>query len=394
MKLHGTSSYNEIDLLPYILDPATQGLKVLSYNMVWDTGLLDWVKETQPSSGGGTLADQGAPGSLANGWPVKITDGTDVLGTVAHPLQVAGTVGVSGTVTITGSVSVSNFPATQAVTQSGTWNVGLNAGTNVIGHVIVDSGAITVSGTVTVDSITNPIHAIIDSGVITSITNPVAVTGTFWQATQPVSIAADVTVVQPTGTNLHVVVDSGTITAVTTPPYINVLNIVAEFMPGGSTFGTAIISGYGLISVLGIADALQDAAASLVIEFSTDNINWYDAATYTLYGSTPIEATLATGSWVYCRATITASASAPGTTNTTIDVVAKEYVDTVTVTGNTVVTQPLGSQLHTVVDSGSVNATLQGTSNTSDLNTADILVEVLAELRAMNADNGIFTDYI
>ena len=51
---------------------------------------------------------------------------------------------------------------------------------------------------------------------LTSITNPVAVTGTFWQATQPVSgtVTANAgsgnfTVVQSTGTNLHVVCDSG-----------------------------------------------------------------------------------------------------------------------------------------------------------------------------------------
>jgi len=55
------------------------------------------------------------------------------------PWVVSGTVAFSNT-----SIQVSNFPATQAVTQSGVWN-------------------------------------------ITSIANPVAVTGTFWQATQPVS---------------------------------------------------------------------------------------------------------------------------------------------------------------------------------------------------------------
>ncbi|MDR4470419.1 MAG: hypothetical protein MRJ68_19335 [Nitrospira sp.] len=73
-------------------------------------------------------------------------------------------------------VHVGVVDGTVAVTQSGTWN--LNA--------------------------------------LTSITNPVAVTGTFWQATQPVSgtVTANAgtgnfTVVQPTGTNLHVVCDSG-----------------------------------------------------------------------------------------------------------------------------------------------------------------------------------------
>ena len=37
-------------------------------------------------------------------------------------------------------------------------------------------------------------HAILDSGTLTAITNPVAVTGTFFQATQPVSIAGTVAV--------------------------------------------------------------------------------------------------------------------------------------------------------------------------------------------------------
>jgi fibronectin-binding autotransporter adhesin len=65
-----------------------------------------------------------------------------------------------GTVTVTGTVAISG---TVASTQSGTWNVGLNAGTNVIGHVITDSGSttavtgtVTVSGTVTSNQGTSP----------------------------------------------------------------------------------------------------------------------------------------------------------------------------------------------------------------------------------------------
>jgi hypothetical protein len=41
-----------------------------------------------------TLSQQGAPNTLANAWPVELTDGTNVLGTGAHPV----TVSVSGTV--------------------------------------------------------------------------------------------------------------------------------------------------------------------------------------------------------------------------------------------------------------------------------------------------------
>jgi hypothetical protein len=36
--------------------------------------------------------NQGNPNSLSEAWPVEITDGTNVLGTSAHPLEVAGTV--------------------------------------------------------------------------------------------------------------------------------------------------------------------------------------------------------------------------------------------------------------------------------------------------------------
>lgn len=51
----------------------------------------------------------------------------------------------------------------------------LPAGTNVLGHVILDASSAVIG------------HVIVDSGTV-------AVTGTFWQATQPVSIAATVTV--------------------------------------------------------------------------------------------------------------------------------------------------------------------------------------------------------
>lgn len=43
-----------------------------------------------PSTTVGTV-DQGAANTNTNGWPVKITDGTDVLGTVAHPLVTSAT---------------------------------------------------------------------------------------------------------------------------------------------------------------------------------------------------------------------------------------------------------------------------------------------------------------
>lgn len=82
------------------------------------------------SATGGALVDQGAAAALAAAWPVEITDGTNVLGVSAHPVRIDPT----GT-TIQ---PVSWTSQTVTVTQG--------TGTNL--HVVVDSGVITVSGTV------------------------------------------------------------------------------------------------------------------------------------------------------------------------------------------------------------------------------------------------------
>lgn len=91
-----------------------------------------------------------------------------------------------------GNVTVSNFPSSFGATQVGAWDI-----TNVTGTVSLPTGAATATkqdtGNTSLASIDGKITAVntgavvISSGVITSITNPVAVTGTFYQATQPVS---------------------------------------------------------------------------------------------------------------------------------------------------------------------------------------------------------------
>lgn len=53
---------------------------------------------SQPVTNAGTFAtqsSQGVAGALSNGWPAKITDGTNVLGTAANPLFVEGAFGGS-----------------------------------------------------------------------------------------------------------------------------------------------------------------------------------------------------------------------------------------------------------------------------------------------------------
>lgn len=71
-------------------------------------------------SSGTVTANQGTPNTLANGWPVEITDGTNVLGTSAHPLYV--TFSASGDRMQSGSITSNQ--AIQIDTQ-GTGNVGV-----------------------------------------------------------------------------------------------------------------------------------------------------------------------------------------------------------------------------------------------------------------------------
>src|SRR5579859_2181049 len=64
---------------------------------------------TQPVSG--TVTDnQGTPNTLANAWPVEVTDGTNVLGTLAHPLNTVSA--MSATANITQVVLTNNTNGT------------------------------------------------------------------------------------------------------------------------------------------------------------------------------------------------------------------------------------------------------------------------------------------
>lgn len=93
--------------------------------------------------GGGTSSNFGATFPTA-GTAAGASDGVNM-----QPLLVDGS----------GNLKTFLENSTLAVTQSGTWTF----------------------------SFTAPQHVILDSGTLTSITNPVAVTGTFFQVTQPVS---------------------------------------------------------------------------------------------------------------------------------------------------------------------------------------------------------------
>lgn len=96
-------------------------------------------------------SDQGAPNTAANSWPVEITDGTNILGTAAHPVKTDPT--GATTQPVSGTVSVSNFPATQPVSgtvtaNAGTGNFTVVQGTGTNLHVVVDSGTVSTTSAV------------------------------------------------------------------------------------------------------------------------------------------------------------------------------------------------------------------------------------------------------
>lgn len=98
-------------------------------------------------------------------------------------------------------------------------------------------------------------HVILDSGTLTSITNAVSVTGTFWQATQPVSLAS---VPLPSGAATEATLSTlnGKVTAVNTGAVV----VSSSALPSGAAtsakqpaLGTAGTASTDVITVQGIA---------------------------------------------------------------------------------------------------------------------------------------------
>jgi hypothetical protein len=191
--------------------------------LVWDPIGLAWVKMTQPSGGGGsggavTVAD-GADTAQGATTDVAWTSGSGTVVSLLKKIAGGSTTAVTGNVNVvqpTGTnlhVVVDTMPTTPVTgtfyqaTQPVSGTLTLGAGSAVIGHVIVDSA---------------PTTAV--TGTFWQATQPVS--GTFYQATQPISgtVTANISgsigntsfiATQPTGTNLHVVVDTAPSTAVT-----------------------------------------------------------------------------------------------------------------------------------------------------------------------------------
>ena len=218
----------------------------------------------QGGSGGSSSGSNASVGLNGGPGPTSSTQIGDIVAGVFTPFSAANPIPITGTILANNlSVGPTGSPVPPDATFIGVRDASGNlVGASAANPVRIDPTGTTVqpvSGTITANQGTSPwvvsgtvtanagtgnftvvqptgtnLHVVVDSGTITAITNPVAVTGTFFQATQPVSgtitanqgtspwvvslasttITGNVTVVQPTGTNLHVVIDSGsTITA-------------------------------------------------------------------------------------------------------------------------------------------------------------------------------------
>lgn len=152
----------------------------------------------------------------------------------AQPVSISGTVPVSdggGSLTVDGAVSVSNFPATQAVTSTqlpaalvgGRLDINIGAASGAL-PVTDNGGSLTVDGPLT------------DAELRASA---VPVSGTFFQATQPVSIAAPVPVTDNGGS---LTVD-GTFFQATQPVSIAVAVPVTDNGGSLTVDGTVAVSG-------------------------------------------------------------------------------------------------------------------------------------------------------
>lgn len=168
-------------------------------------------------------------------------------------------------------------PPSQAVTNAGTFlvqnNAATPAGTNNIGDVDV----LTVNGVAPAFG-TGARGATVQRVTIAT-DDSVPVTGTFFQATQPVSLATNTptlqsgsttAVTQATGTNLHTVIDSGTVSTITNVVHVDDNSgsltvdgtVTANAGTNLNTSALALETGGNLASIKADADNLNLAQGS------------------------------------------------------------------------------------------------------------------------------------
>lgn len=290
-----------------------------------------------------------------------------------------GSITVDGTVAVSGSVVVTNAGtfAVQAA-QSGAWNV-----TNISGTISLPTGAATAAkqpalgtaGTASADVIT--VQGIASMTALkvdgSAVTQPVS--GTFWQATQPVSIAAAVpvtdnsgslTVDAPVGTPVFVRLSDGA-SAISTLP-VSLASVPSHAVTNAGTFAVqAAQSGTWTVTGAGGTFPITDSGGSLTVDNSgTFAVQAAQSGTWNVGTVTTLPARAATTD------TITAKLATDAIQNGTTALTPKYAKISASSSGNNTVVAAVTSKKIRVlgwnlVGNGAVNAKWQDGASGTDL---------------------------
>lgn len=157
----------------------------------------------QPASGGagqvisGTVtANQGTANSAANGWPVKVTDGTNTAGVTA---PTGGSVTGNGQVVTTGNVVAGT--SLSAVTSGNGTTVDFGSSKQMVNCVFTNAGTtsggtlnlqVSVDGAFWVTVLTTPINAsaLVNPGILQTNTNTISVQNQAFRYARAIVVAA------------------------------------------------------------------------------------------------------------------------------------------------------------------------------------------------------------
>lgn len=273
------------------IDVIVDNVVPVSQSGTWTVNLA-----TEPTIDIGKV-DQGTPNTLANGWPVKITDGLDVLGTVANPLVVDGTF---------------TPPALQNVNLTQVNGTSINLGQQVMAASI-------------------PV-------VLSSDESALPVTGTFFQTTQPISG----TVTANAGTGIFLVDGSAHIQPISGS--ITVLNSSIPVTQSGAwtvgvnNFPASQVVTLASTTITGVVAVTQSTSPWVVSGTITTspNVNVHDGSGNTI---------ASTGTSLNVDVTNTVPVTLTSTT----------------ITGNVTVVQPTGSNLNVAVSNFPATQAVTGT---------------------------------
>lgn len=347
------------------LNYTTNYFRQTAFNYIWDVALLEWVPSTAATATGGA-GDASAANQVTQITRATTANTllTSIDGKLTSPLHVddnAGSLTVDGTFwQATQPVSAVSLPLPTGASTSGKQDTLLTelqlkadltetqpVSVQNIPHVIVDSIPAGGSGLTDTELRASDVKVTLDGEVV-------PVTGTFWQATQPVSGPIDVT--QATASSLKTELWSGA-KGTSTPLVLTALPLDSN-QNGVITF-TYQAGSWNITSItnpVAVTGTFWQAAQPI-----TDNA-----------GSLTVDGTVA----------LSAGAAVIGH-------VIADTGSTTAVTGNVTVIQGTGSNLHTVLDSGTLSTitnVVHVDDNTGSLTIDNANLDVALSTRLKPAD--------